>query len=103
MDLPRMRRNGVRATAGRPLHRAGGPGVGPDLKTTGRSRKARTVTYFVEDDVFYQMGIFTLLPLTSTMESSPVIEWPVEKMKNLSAAWSRNAGNPAVQSSPRRR
>ena len=46
--------------------------------------------------------IFTLLPLTSTMESSPVIEWPVDKMKNLSAAWSRNAGNPATESSPRR-
>ena len=47
--------------------------------------------------------IFMLLPLTSTMESSPVIEWPVDKMKNLSAAWSRNAGKPAIESSPRRR
>jgi hypothetical protein len=30
--------------------------------------------------------IFTLLPLTSTMTSSPVVECPVDRMKNLSAA-----------------
>jgi hypothetical protein len=30
--------------------------------------------------------IFTLLPATSTTASSPVVEWPVDRMKNLSAA-----------------
>ena len=30
--------------------------------------------------------IFTLFPVTSTMASSPVVECPVDRMKNLSAA-----------------
>jgi hypothetical protein len=30
--------------------------------------------------------IFTLLPVISTMTSSPVVECPLDRMKNLSAA-----------------
>ena len=40
--------------------------------------------------------IFTLLPVTSTTASSPVVECPVDRMNNLSAALSRKAGKPAV-------
>jgi hypothetical protein len=70
---------------GASLHRLAGPIVYFSSKT--RSSIGRVIV--------------TVLPVTSTTASRPVVEWPVDRTKNLSAAWSRKAGKPATESSPR--
>jgi hypothetical protein len=103
----------------RPCERAASGGV--RLPTTARSslctrldawsttdtgasldRLAGSIVYF-SSKTRSSMGrvIVTVLAVTSTTASRPVVEWPVDRMKNLSAAWSRKAGKPAVESSPR--
>ena len=97
MALPNLRCRGVRAAVDHPLHSTGGASDSADLDCalapprlaarTIYSRRIHRTIYF-SSNTRSSMGrvIFTLLPSTSTTTSSPVVECPVDRMKNLSAA-----------------